>query len=127
MPKFSNTSLKRIQECHPDLQTLFYSVVKDVDCSVLCGYRGRDEQEAAFAAKTSKARFGESPHNEVPSMAADVVPYPVDWNNLQRFEEFANIVKKRAGELGIQIVWGGDFKDFPDRPHFQLASWRKKV
>ncbi|WP_235869856.1 M15 family metallopeptidase [Veronia nyctiphanis] len=32
----------------------------------------------------------------------------------------ADAVKAASIELGIPIEWGGDWKSFPDGPHFQL-------
>ena len=49
-----------------------------------------------------------------------MVPYPVDWEDLKRFEKMAKAMKKAAKELDISIVWGGDWKNFYDAPHFEL-------
>ena len=29
-------------------------------------------------------------------------------------------MKQAAKELGVNIVWGGDWKSFKDGPHFQI-------
>ena len=52
--------------------------------------------------------------------AVDMVPYPVDWEDLERFELMAEAMKEAADELDIPIVWGGDWKSFYDAPHFEL-------
>ncbi len=52
--------------------------------------------------------------------AVDVVPYPVDWNSIPKFEAIARAVKQAAAELKVRIEWGGDWTSFRDRPHFQL-------
>lgn len=39
--------------------------------------------------------------------AVDMAPYPVDWNNLERFVQMAEVVLTTAKEMGIPIVWGG--------------------
>jgi peptidoglycan L-alanyl-D-glutamate endopeptidase CwlK len=33
-------------------------------------------------------------------------------------------MKVAARELSVAIVWGGDWKTFPDGPHFEL-DWRR--
>lgn len=129
MPKFGKRSRSNLSECHEDLQMLFEAVVETYDCSVIEGFRGKDEQDAAFHAGKSKLRFPESKHNQNPSLAVDVVPYPVDWNNTKQFYHFGGFVKAMAEMMGIEIRWGGDwdgdysFKDqsFHDLPHFELV------
>lgn len=130
MPKFSRRSKDNLAQCHPDLQRLFEDVIQYVDCTVLCGHRGRDEQEKAFEEGKSKARFGESPHNAYPSNAVDVVPYPIDWNDRERFAHFAGFVKGRGVALGVNVLWGGDWDNdgkttderFSDMPHYELVD-----
>lgn len=122
MPSFGPHSKSRLATCHPDLQRLFNEVIKEYDCSVLCGYRGKEEQEKAFAGGFSKARWGQSKHNRKPSLAVDVVPYPIDWNDVPRFLNFVELVKKKAKELNIKIRCGADFTSIKDYPHFELVG-----
>lgn len=130
MPVFSKQSRKNLSQCHPDLQRLFDDVIQHFDCSVICGHRTMKEQEEAFKTGKSKARFGESKHNHMPSMAVDVVPYPVDWDDRERFGLFAGFVKGRAIALNINIRWGGDWdqdnkirdETFLDMPHYELVD-----
>lgn len=119
---FSKLSKDRLASCHPDLQTLFNHVINHVDCSVLCGHRNKFDQDAAVAGGKSKARWPNSKHNAKPSLAVDVVPYPVDWDNINAFYEFAGRVKQKADELGIKVRWGGDFDGFFDGPHWELVT-----
>lgn len=128
MSSFSHSSLSRLKTCHPDLQRLFTEVVKNYDCAVLCGHRTEAEQNMAFKTGVSKAAWPLSRHNTTPSEAVDVVPYPINWNELRRFYHFAGYVLATAKSLGIELRWGGDwdmdydFNDnrFNDLPHFEL-------
>lgn len=134
MSKFSDRSKERLATCHPDLQTIFNEVIKRTDCSVLCGERTEDEQNAAFRDGLSQLKFPESRHNTSPSMAVDVVPYPIDWKDRSRFCHFAGFVLgtaemlKIVGKISHDLRWGGDWdrdndlKDniFNDFPHFEL-------
>lgn len=130
MPAFSKRSRENLSQCHPDLQRLFNDVIQHFDCSVICGHRGMEEQEEAFRTGKSKAHFGESKHNHMPSMAVDVVPYPLDWDDRERFGLLAGFVKGRAISLGINIRWGGDWdqdnqmrdETFLDMPHYELIN-----
>ena len=129
MPHFGPRSIENLSECHPSLQRLFKEVIKHYDCAVICGHRGKEEQDRAFFEGKSKLTFPMSKHNKVPSLAVDVVPYPVDWRDRDRFYYFAGLVKGIASSMGIKIRWGGDwdsdnnFKDqsFHDLPHFELV------
>lgn len=120
MPNFSKTSLDRLRTCHPDLQRLMYAVIEDYDFSVLCGHRTEKEQNKAYKEGKSKLRYPASHHNKLPSLAVDIAPYPIDWDNIERFKALAAIVKDKAEELDIEIEWGGDWRTFKDYPHWQL-------
>lgn len=128
MPSFAPTSLRRLETCHPDLQRLFKELIKHVDCTIIVGHRGEEEQEQAVLQGKSKLHWPKSKHNSTPSMAVDVSPWPVDWKDTKRFYDFAGIVRAQAAILGIKIRWGGDWdgdgdiKDqkFNDLVHFEL-------
>lgn len=129
MPSFSQRSLANLSQAHPDLQVLFHRVIEVFDCAVICGYRGPEEQEAAFNAGTSKAHFGQSKHNQMPSLAVDVVPCPIDWKDTDRMHYFAGVVMGIALQLGLRVRWGGDWngntilsdQKLHDLPHFELC------
>jgi peptidoglycan L-alanyl-D-glutamate endopeptidase CwlK len=124
MPKFSNTSIQRLEQCHEDLQRLFNSVIEEVDIIILQGYRGEKEQNAAYARGASKLKYPNSKHNKIPSLAVDVAPYPLDWKNIQAFKDLSVIVKAHMKKLGIKNVeWGGEIWDkFRDFPHWQIKK-----
>ncbi len=124
MPKFSVASKRNLAEAHPLLQKLFNVVILEADCTVLDGQRGKDEQEKAYVSGHSKAHFGQSPHNYIPAIALDVVPYPLDWNDIPSFIALSKIVKAKAKELNIPISYGGDWKSIRDYPHYELDPWR---
>ena len=78
----------------------------------------------------SKLQFPKSKHNSLPSKAVDVVPYPINWSDIDRFKDFGKFVIKKAAELGISIRWGGDWdgdgsssdETFLDFPHFEIKE-----
>lgn len=138
MPKFGKTSKARLETCHEDLQTLFNHIVEAVDCSIICGHRGEEEQNEAFAKGNSQKEYPHGKHNGMPSRAVDVCPYPIDWNDRERFYYFAGYVLSQAqilkelGEIIHNIRWGGNWRGFKngvidfskntfdDLPHFEL-------
>ena len=130
MPRFSEKSHERLGTCHPLLRRVMNSAITDTDFTVLCGFRGQVEQDAAFASGHSKLKFPKSKHNVTPSMAVDIAPYPVDWNDLHRFDLLSDVVRRHweaipvKERLGYDLVWGGGWASFPDRPHWELRSNR---
>ncbi len=92
-----------------------------MDHSILCGYRGKEEQDLAFATGHSRLKWGESAHNATPSRAVDVAPVPLDWDDIQSFKEFAVIVKEQAARLGLEVKWGGDYVHFKDWDHWEVS------
>ena len=128
MAKFGKTSKKRLETAHPQLQEIFNEVVKVIDCSVLEGHRGEELQNKYFNEGKSKVKFPDGRHNKLPSLAVDVTPYPVDYNDRERQTLFAGYVLGVASQMGLNVRWGGDWnKDFSvadnrfdDFPHFEL-------
>jgi len=128
--KFSPSSLKKLSECDSKLQDLFNEVLKTTDCIIVCGHRNQEDQDRAFQKGFSKVEFPNSKHNSLPSMAVDVMPYPLDWNARDRMVEFSKVVFEYANHLGIKVRWGGDFNGdgnlkndpFVDMPHWELVD-----
>lgn len=129
MPKFSQKSKNNLESCHDDLQKLFNEVIKYFDCSIICGYRGERDQNEAFFNGNSKVMFPNSMHNLYPSLAVDVVPYRLDWEDIDRFYYFSGFVLGIAKTMNIPIRWGGDWDSdtevndnkFNDLVHFELV------
>lgn len=118
-------SQKRLALAHPLLRKLIAAVVADgVPLIVLDSQRGRKAQEQAFSKGNSRAHFGQSAHNWSPAIALDVVPSPLDWNDIAAFKRLGATITAKAKVLGIPISWGGTWKSLKDFPHYELAPWR---
>jgi len=126
MNEFSQKSLNILNQCHLDLIKLFKEVIKEYDCTIACGYRGQVDQEKAFNDGFSKAHWLQSPHNYLPALAVDVVPYPSLWSDQKKLKELSAIVKIKAIDLNIEIVCGIDWNYFSDVPHYELKDWKNK-
>ena len=130
MPKYSDRSKKRLLEAHVELQEVFNEVIKHFDNTIVTGKRSKIEQDAAFRSGRSKVKFPNSKHNSTPSLAIDAAPYPIDWNDRERFTLFAGYVLGIASSRGIRLRWGGDWdmdtqvKDnsFDDLLHFEIVN-----
>lgn len=130
MPKFGERSERNLETCHTDIQIVLREVIKDIDFSVICGHRGPKEQNEAYKAGNSKLQYPDSKHNGFPSEAVDIVPYPLDYNDLGSFYLLAGYILRVAHEKGIKMRFGGDWdKDwkttdqkFNDLGHFELGE-----
>ena len=128
MYEFSKHSREKLDSAHSDLQHLFNEVIKIIDCSVIFGHRTEKEQEIQYRLGHTSLHFPRSNHNQKPSLAVDVVPYPIDWHDRERFVYFAGIVKGVAFQLNVKIRWGGDWDNdnklhdqtWMDLPHYEL-------
>lgn len=123
--KWSKASLAKLKTCDERIQALADMMLarSDFDLTITCGHRGEKEQQDAFDKGTSKAKFGQSKHNNLPSLAIDICPYPINWDAKdERWQQMALNAMWCAGRLGFEIVWGGSFKSFKDMPHFELKG-----
>jgi len=139
MNKLSKSSLQELETCQPGLQILFKKVIEVIDCTVLCGRRGKAEQNRLFNIGHSRCRWPNSKHNVLNpldlSAAIDVAPYykekpHIRWDkeSLRRWYFFNGIVKGIAEELNIPIRQGCDWdrdtyvrdQTFNDLPHTEL-------
>lgn len=137
MPKFSQESFSKLSTCHADLQTLFYDVIKYFDCTILQGYRNWAEQEKAFAEGDTRLHYPYSKHNTSPSMAVDVIPYPINFHDDKLGLWFGGYVQgiaqklKEEGKITHSIRWGGSWDGLgklntahmlEDIVHFELVE-----
>lgn len=145
MPSFGQKSKDKLATAHPKLQLVMNEAIKVTDFTVLYGNRSIEEQFELFkkgrelqADGTWKkvgatvteldGKIKKSKHNYSPSLAVDIAPYPIDWNNIQRFKDMAKVVLQCAKNLNIKVVWGADWDmdgdieehKFKDFPHFEL-------
>lgn len=123
-------SAQRIARLHPSMRAaatmlLTRAEMQGIKLRITSGDRSYAEQDALYAQGRTKpggivtnAKAGESWHNF--ALAIDVVPIDknghADWDGPW----------ERIGEIGksIGLEWGGDWKTFKDRPHFQMRHGR---
>lgn len=132
MPKFSAASEAKLLTCHPDIIRVMRKAIIEYDFSVICGWRGPEDQLKAFEAGNSRLQWPRSKHNrskvgdgiwdKTMSDAIDIAPYPIDWKDIKRFKEMAAIVLRVAKEEGVALTWGGHWFRFIDYPHFERKT-----
>ena len=145
MATLGKQSLEKLSTAHPKLQLVLKEAIKSYDFMVLYGTRTVDEQFELYKKGRQQQTDGswkkvgstvteldgkikKSKHNYSPSLAIDIAPYPIDWNNIQRFKDMAKVVLQCAKNLNIKITWGADWDmdgnieehKFKDFPHFEL-------
>lgn len=118
---FGKRSLSNLVTCHPDLIKIANELIKEMDVAVICGHRGKEEQNAAVKRGASKLKWPKSKHNSLPSQAMDVCPSPIDWNDIAAFKEMCLKIEEIAKRLNIPIRLGRDFS-FRDWPHIELLA-----
>ncbi len=113
-------SLSRLEGVHPHLKAVVMDAitVTSVDFAVLEGLRTKERQQTLFkqgATKTLNSRH-------LTGHAVDLGAYidgQVAWD-WPLYHKIAEAMKTAAAYQKIPIEWGGDWKSFPDGPHFQL-------
>ena len=118
--KLGARSIERLQGVHPDLVRVVHRAITltPVDFTVLEGLRSPERQKTLVASGASQTLNS----RHITGHAVDLgawVDNQVDWS-WPLYTKIANAMKAAANELGISIVWGGDWKTFKDGPHFEL-------
>lgn len=92
---------------------------------VSCAYRGKEEQNKAFASGKSKLKFPESRHNAVDrdgrpaARALDV--FSLTEEGIASFAApFYEAIWKECKKRQDCVVWGGNWKSLGDANHFEL-------
>ena len=91
------------------------NLVADVmNISITSGYRGELEQTAYFERGTG-VEWPTSKHNDLPSQAVDVNPYPINYEDTNRYCEMIGMFLMAACEHGYKIRSGRHFnrRDYP--------------
>lgn len=120
--KLSLGSLAKLKGVHPDLVRVIKKAaeITKVEFAVIEGLRTLERQKqliAAGASKTLKSRH-------LTGHAVDVVPLVdgrIRWD-WPLYHKLAPFIKAAARAENVPIEWGGDWKSFPDGPHWQLPK-----
>jgi len=113
-----NRSLQNLSGVHPDLVAVVKRAIEitEQDFSVIEGIRNINRQRELV--KAGKSTTMNSRH--LTGHAVDIAPWPISWD-WEYFYPIADAMKQAAEELEVDLEWGGDWKSFPDGPHYQLS------
>ncbi len=118
--ELSKLSLERLEGVDERLKAIV------IECAARCPYpfnvsEGlRTKEQQREYVRQGKSRTMNSKH--LTGKAVDLYPLTmnrkqVDWS---RFEELADLMFQVAGDQDTEIVWGGHWKTFVDKCHFEL-------
>ena len=118
--QLSERSHQRLQGVHPDLQriVLLAATLTDTDFIITEGRRTVDRQRLLVAKGASQTMNSRHITGHAVDLAA-TVDGEVRWD-WPLYHRLATAMKEAARQLGIRMVWGGDWRSFKDGPHFEL-------
>ena len=126
MPKFCKRSKERLRGVDTRLVNVLNELIKIMDVTIIEGLRSKQRQEILLKEGKTKTKF--SKHIE--GKAVDLAPYPVDWEDRDRFHYMGGMIRGIAKQLNINVRWGGDWdsdgetKDnrFDDLVHVEIRD-----
>ena len=131
--ELGKTSLARLQGVDETLVNVVKRAIEisEVDFTVMEGVRTLERQRELYAqGRTAPGKIVtwtmKSRHIE--GKAVDLVPYPLDWNDLEKFNKIKDAMFQAARELDVNLRWGADWdgdgkyreKGEYDSPHFEI-------
>jgi len=117
--KLGARSIANLRGVHPDLVAVVKRAITitEIDFTVTEGLRTKERQAQLVKAGASKTMNSRHITGHAVDVAAWVDGVRWDWG---LYPKIAVAFKKAAADLGVPIVWGGDWKSFRDGPHFEL-------
>ena len=122
--KLGTKSLSKLEGVHPDLVKVVKRAIELTECDFTITEGLRTQERQAQLLKKKKTTTSNSRHLtghavDLAALVDDTISW--DW---KYYHQIADAMKKAASELKVSIEWGGEWKKFPDGPHFQLI-WSK--
>tara|TARA_R100001594_G_scaffold140093_1_gene185020 strand:+ start:756 stop:1133 length:378 start_codon:yes stop_codon:yes gene_type:complete len=124
MPRFGKRSKQRLKGVDTKLVNVLNELVKIMDVTIIEGKRTQERQDELVAKGASKTKY--SKHIE--GKAVDLAPYPIDWEDRERFHYMGGMVRGIGQQLNVNIRWGGDWdsdgeikdNNFDDLVHVEI-------
>ena len=104
MPRFGKRSRERLKGVNAKLVNVLNQLIKIMDVTIIEGVRSKERQEELLEKGATKVKY--SRHME--GKAVDLAPYPIDWNDRERFHYMGGMVRGIGQQLGVKIRWGGE-------------------
>lgn len=113
-------SRERLKGVHPDLVGVIEHAAGMAPGTFIVteGLRAPDRQYQLYVSGASKTLNSRHLTGHAVDLAA-LVDGKVRWD-WPLYHKLAAIVKQAAAEKNVPLIWGGDWKSFPDGPHYEL-------
>ena len=126
MFRFGKKSKERLKGVDARLVSVLNELIKIMDVTIIEGVRSSERHEELLKQGLSKVKY--SKHME--GKAVDLAPYPIDWDDLERFYYMGGMIRGIGKELGINVRWGGDWdsdgnirdQSFNDLVHVEIKD-----
>ena len=126
MYKFGKRSRERLKGVDAKLVNVLNELIKIMDVTVIEGLRSAERQEELLKKGATKVKY--SKHIE--GKAVDIAPYPIDWDDRDRFHYMGGMIKGIAKQLNVNVRWGGDWdsdgevkdNNFDDLVHIEIKD-----
>ena len=126
MPKFGRRSKERLKGVDTKLVNVLNELVKIMDVTIIEGRRSAERQEQLLGKGATKVKY--SKHMD--GKAVDLAPYPIDWEDRERFHYMGGMIRGIAKQLNVRVRWGGDWdgdgeikdNNFDDLVHVEILD-----
>ena len=126
MYKFGKKSKERLRGVHPKLVNVLNELIKIMDVTIIEGLRSEERQKELLEQGKTKTKFSK----HIKGKAVDLAPYPIDWEDRERFDYMGGMIRGIGKQLNTDIRWGGDWdsdgeiKDnsFDDLVHVEIRD-----
>lgn len=125
--QLSQRSIDRLIGVHPDLVKVVKRAIEisEYDFMVVEGLRTLETQKEYVKKGVSKTLNSRHlKQSDGFGHAVDLAPLEngaIDWNNKKgQFDSVSKAMTQASKELGVKIEWGGSWKSFVDKPHYQI-------
>jgi peptidoglycan L-alanyl-D-glutamate endopeptidase CwlK len=130
MYKFGKRSRARLKGVDSRLVNVLNELIKVMDVTIIEGVRSAETQNKYFKDGKSKLDGINKKSNHQLGKAVDLAPYPINWEESNRFYYMGGMMRGIAKQLNLKIRWGGDWdsdgetKDqtFMDLVHIEILD-----
>ena len=124
MPRFGKRSKQRLKGVDAKLFYVLNELIKIMDVTIIEGLRSQERQDELVAKGASKTKYSK----HIQGKAVDLAPYPIDWEDRERFHYMGGMVRGIGQQLNVNIRWGGDWdsdgeikdNNFDDLVHVEI-------
>lgn len=127
MAKFGKKSTAKLYTLSEHFQKVLVEAIKEFDFTILEGHRNEEDQNKYFREGKSTLKYPKSNHNKLPSDAADLAPWPIDWKDTKRFYRLMDVMFRAANKVGAKIRSGGDWRRDGTMNNYTLKNGRRPL